>query len=81
MPYIEAEKRAYLDKLINQVRCDEGELAYLLFGIFRRTTDWHKSFARYATLTGVVLLTLLEFWRRDIVPYERGKMEENGDVR
>jgi len=62
---------------------DEGELAYHL------TLDYLKWFRKHsakrkfkfmAALVGTVVLSLLEFWRRVVIPYEKKKIKSDGDV-
>jgi len=81
MPYIKEEFRESVDKF-NDMQ-GEGDLAYKLVGIYidwlnQQTTKWR--FRHFARLIGTVILSLLEFWQRIIVPYERMKRKENGDV-
>jgi len=62
---------------------DEGELAYSLTMLY---VDWFRAkakkrkFKTMASLVGVIVLSLLEFWRRVVVPYEQKKCDEEGDV-
>lgn len=86
MPYISQLDRIALNPDIDplSVKIDTpGKLAYVLYRLIGAITIKKQGFANftsYVMVTGTVVLTLFEFWRREIAPYEDHKRMENGDV-
>jgi len=81
MPYIKQQKRPTLDKLIDKMIAlitQPGELAYVLFGFFKRGVK--LSFLTFCIWIGAIILTVFEIYRRIIAAHEDRKIQENGDV-
>lgn len=82
MPYIPQVNRESINLQLKALDVEnwlDGDLAYALFRIFDRwPVNFH--FASAASLSGIVTETLAEWRRRRIVPYEKQKIKENGDV-
>lgn len=82
MPYIGPKRRAELDAGVGYRPRTAGELNY----VFTRTivayiTDHGPlSYGLINDALGALEGAKLEFYRRVAVPYEAGKIEENGDV-
>jgi hypothetical protein len=80
MPYIDQNARQDIDIDMRNLYPDSaGELAYVLYKLCLRYVPT-GTFLKFATLVGVFALVILEFWHREIVPYEVGKKYKNGDV-
>lgn len=79
MPYIDKPNRQEIDDGLRGP-VTAGELSYVITKAVRRWTGPRPDFAVLATAVGVLLLTLLEFIRRVVFPYEDRKARENGDV-
>lgn len=83
MPYVKPEKRPGLhDSTVDTVEPkDPGELNYLLTVLVRNYFHDHgEDYQAINDVVGALQGALLEFYRRVAVPYEEGKMEQNGDV-
>lgn len=93
MPYIKQDYRNQLDPAItNLIKTlkdsavsaseksdpEPGFVAYCLYRIMTEMT--YKSYDEMCKMVGTVDLTIKEFHRRVIVPYEEIKLVENGDV-
>jgi len=82
MPYIDDEAlKQIFDASLEQMgrtRLNSGELSCFITKVLNKQKA--KCFEDYALLVGVTVLTLLEYWRRLIVPYEESKKKRNGDV-
>ena len=80
MPYILEENRPPLDPIVSDMLGHieaPGDLAYVLFKFLRkRATSWTTD----CTWAGTVFLTLLEFYRSSVGPYEERRKADNGDV-
>lgn len=83
MPYITRTRRPELDRVIAQLpRLEAGDLAYVLYRIVQ---DCHhmaqsRGFQCLSGLLGILEAVKLEFYRREVAPYEDDKIRENGDV-
>lgn len=79
MPYIDQPARERLDNGGNAE--NPGELTYV---IYKACLDYllNKSyrFSTFAEIGGALSSADQEFYRRFVVPYEEGKIRENGDV-
>lgn len=79
MPYISVEDRKLLDEI--PMPATVGELNYL---ITRLCCDYlltgKMSYRALNDVIGALECAKLELYRRIVVPYEQGKMDQNGDV-
>ncbi len=86
MPYIKQEQRDQIDGLL--VKLNEaintnspGELNYAITDML---TSWlsirGETYTVMNELIGVLECVKTEFYRRVIIPYEKRKEKENGDV-
>ena len=83
MPYIKPEQRNKWDTWLYSAPLFNlpGELSYVLTRITRSYLLGEKrSYIAYAMITGVLFLTLMEFVRRMVNPYEDQKLKDNSDV-
>lgn len=85
MPYIKLAGRNRLDPLLRQLAqtmpADAGELNYLITRII--DTYIQVKGLNYSNLNeviGVVECVKQEYYRRIAIPYEDGKIRDNGDV-
>jgi hypothetical protein len=81
MPYIRKERRKVLDKKIRAIGdsvLSYGDLNYVITKLLLGMDG--DSYEDYQNLVGTLECAKQEFYRRQIVPYETKKMEENGDV-
>jgi len=77
MPYILKKDREAAKDMFK----DSGDFAYKLTTVYLEYLEQNGlRFKYFASLVGVVVLSLLELWRRVICPYEDRKRMENGDV-
>lgn len=87
MPYIELEKRAELDNIVNQIltylekaedKDRDGQLNYL----FTKTLKslYKPSYFNYERIIGLLTCIQHEFYRRWVSPYEDSKMKQHGDI-
>lgn len=96
MPYIKRDSRLHLDNCIDSmVDCLRGKLVlpddpkalssilgdinYCFSRIITQVMG-DVSYSKIAMVTGVLENIKQEFYRRVAVPYEDGKMAENGDI-
>lgn len=81
MPYI---KDAHLRELLISGKTfprNAGELTFMLFYLCRKYVEVNgKTFTVLAEVLGALSATSLEFYRKDIAPYEDTKIVDNGDV-
>jgi len=79
MPYIKHTER---DWARGNITAPEGDFAYHLTLDYLKWLDTKgkRRFKHFASLVGIVILSLLELWWRVIRPYEDKKKKENGDV-
>lgn len=79
MPYINKNERPpYLFEPVTA-----GQLSYAVTRMcvtFRKNYWGSFGYAGYALVAGVLILTLFEFVRRAVNPYEDTKLADNGDV-
>lgn len=86
MPYISKARRDFLDKQIESLTTlttTVGELNYIFSRLAARfVLDTGKgiTYDCINAVMGVFSAAQAEFYRRVAVPYEQGKIEENGDV-
>lgn len=88
MPYIQKEKREYLDNLIKDIfkeQLNVGELNYLISRIIKNlieqkqeNSDFNYQFCN--GIIGVLECAKIEFYNRVVTPYENKKIEENGKL-
>ena len=87
MPYI--KERVWIDERLELLLDDithgkitPGEVNYMITEILLAWVD-SQDIKNYATLNaaiGILESAKLEFYRREVVPYEDEKRKENGDV-
>ena len=85
MPYIKVEDRAHYKEVIEAVLDTgidvPGELNYLITCICQiYLQHCGESYASHNEIIGVLECVKQEWYRRQTVPYENKKIEENGDV-
>lgn len=84
MPYIPEKDREKFDKLIVGISLNiknPGELNYVITKILHKLVqEWGRSYLTYNELIGVLDCVKQEFYRRQVIPYENEKIEQNGDV-
>lgn len=84
MPYIPQVERPEIDRAVDALYLDTpGKLAYGIERMIRkflRGTRGKAGYLQFALVCGVLITSLLEFYRRKVAPYEDEKIEENGDV-
>ena len=76
MPYIPQEIREHTIPNTDH----PGELTYELYMLCVTALPPRPHFSDYATVLGCLEATKLELYRQHVVPYEIGKLIENGDV-
>ncbi len=78
MPYIVKSRRR---TLTNDEPRTPGELNYLISCLARDYVRHHgASYSVFNEVIGVLECAKLEFYKRQVGPYEGGKIEENGDI-
>lgn len=85
MPYIDPIKRSKLDPLLAALSFemrDAGELSYVITRLAQNQIRkfGNRSYLNMATVVGIMVLTVFEFVRRCVNPYEDEKIDNNGDV-
>lgn len=78
-PYIRSDFRS----MATHSPRSPGELTYAFMRLAReymKRAPNGPSFAVYAEVLAALEATKLEFYRRDVSPYEDAKLAENGDV-
>lgn len=78
MPYIDDATRERIARGVEPHTA--GELSYTLTRTVQRFLGPRPGYISLALVTGVLILTTLEFIRRVVWPYEDRKIAENGDV-
>ncbi len=81
MPYLDHRRKADLDS--GRVQATQpGDLTYVLTRECVRFVNCRGDvrFLDLAMVLGCIGATLLEFYRRVVVPYEKNKCRDNGDV-
>lgn len=80
MPYIKKERRRELDSGTD-FPDSPAELSYVLFKLFRQYVAEHgEGYITFSEIFGVLETLKHELYRRWVAPYEKRKIEENGDV-
>jgi hypothetical protein len=84
MPYIKAENRekfnVLLDELSDKIN-SPGELNYVIYYLMCKLAKPSPSYRIYSALLTELECCKLEFYRRQMVPYEDKKKKENGDIK
>lgn len=93
MPYIRKEQRKKYDdlidalsKILNTLKTDEllGEMNYVLFRLARLLCNpesgGERRYARIAVVRSALIEAWGEFGRRVLIPYEKEKEQEYGNV-
>jgi hypothetical protein len=82
MPYIKKDDRAQLDiNLSPHLNLTAGELNYSITRLINRYIKYHgKSYDTLNAVIGVLSCAQHELYRRVVVPYEKKKEKQNGDV-
>ncbi len=80
MPYIKQDRRNDIDYFLKFPANTPGELNYVLTRIIMEYLPKNYKYEDLNAVWGVIGLVQSEFWRRVIVPYEKEKEKENGDV-
>jgi hypothetical protein len=84
MPYIKEEDRfkmeARIEHLASRIET-EGELNFAITKLCHIMMEkLGEKYANYNTIMGVLECVKQEFYRRKVVPYEKKKIGENGDI-
>jgi hypothetical protein len=84
MPYIEQNKRNYIDPLIEPIIqrvgvMDKGNINYIITRIVAAKYA-NGGYEKRSTGAGVLQDAHDEYYRRVVAPYEDQKLQENGDV-
>ena len=86
MPYLPTEIKNNLDPAIARLKekiVDQGDRwkdGCMNYSTCMLSMIYKNGYMSFCRLLGTLLLTLLELWRRRVVPYEEKKKEINGDV-
>lgn len=88
MPYIQKEKREYLDNLIKDLfkeQLNVGELNYLISRIIKNAMEQKQENSEFNyqfcnSIIGVLECAKIEFYNRVVTPYENKKIDENGKL-
>jgi hypothetical protein len=82
VPYIKQQEREMLDVVLDKLHpgLSAGELAYVVYRLLLKAT-LGGSFVTFATMIGATLSAVREFQIRVVDPYEKEKMNLNGDVK
>lgn len=84
MPYINKEKREELDVYINDLSKlvnNEGELNYCIYKLALEISKRiGYSYHNLSMCTSAMEHAKLEFYRKQLAPYEELKINENGDI-
>ena len=81
MPYIKQSDREYIKPGSEFTPSVPGSLNYQITCLIRTYIQVNGlNYQRINDVLGALEGAKLEFYRRVAVPYERGKMEANGDV-
>ena len=88
MPYIRQAFRKDYEKFIEEipVRAMPGEITFMFYVILKKLSQdpvrgGLENFASGAQVLGCLEAAKLEFYRREMAPYEDNAIEENGDVK
>ena len=78
MPYIDTQTK---DKVRQFGPRTAGELNFAITEVFiGYLKEKKESYQTYNDIMGALVGSLLELYRRKVIPYEDGKIEDNGDV-
>ena len=80
MPYIDYIARQRIDEYGIHGVHSEGELNYFLTKMILAYLEGSPRYKDYNEVMGVLECVKQEFYRRKIIPYEKLKQAENGDV-
>lgn len=82
MPYIKQIHRLKFLKSLDQtpVPTNVGELNYLLSTVIKSYLGENTNYQKINDILGALEGAKLEFYRRVAIPYEDGKITENGDI-
>lgn len=95
MPYIKRNRRKEYDDLINQLakkiaklnvdNCSQfcGDWNYTITKLIKETLkneNCQKNYASFNEVIGMLECCKSEFYRTEVVPYEKKKIKENGKV-
>lgn len=87
MPYIPSDDRPQIDELVQPLAAhlkglplekQDGALNYAVTKILKEL--YPPKYFNYNRAMGVLSSIQSEWYRRDVVPYEDKKIQENGDV-
>lgn len=87
MPYIKADQRPQIDKLVNPlidhlkslpIEDQDGSLNYAVTKIIKHV--YPRKYFHFNRALGVLAAITQELYRKIVGPYEDTKIKENGDV-
>lgn len=83
MPYIDSKSRNEVDKYIDFYKLQistSGILCYIIYMIMLTYMKIHgKSFRTISEINGALECAKMEFYRKEVAPYEDEKIKQNGD--
>lgn len=79
MPYITNERRKQLH-FSGEIPSEPGDLNYIITTKILNFLGENPNYERFNAAIGALECCKLELYRRMVVPYEDGKIRENGDV-
>jgi hypothetical protein len=83
MPYIDIKTRNQVDKSINFYNIlieSSGVLCYIIYQFMLLYMKLHgKSFRTISEINGAIECAKMEFYRKEVAPYEDEKIKLNGD--
>lgn len=85
MPYIKQEKRVKFLMNIRDIVTNiesEGELNFVISKICKEYVNKKDivKYEDYNKVMGVMACAMLEFYRKEVDPYEEEKIKENGEI-
>ena len=85
MPYIEKIDREYYEYILIEAKAQgiatAGDLNYLITKLCNiYLNESGECYKTYNEIIGVLESAKLEYFRRNVAPYENKKIKENGDV-
>lgn len=82
MPYIEKDRRKYMDEIVRLMKAFKvkanGDLNYILYKFCKEHVE--SSYNNYKNFCGELRQCATEIERRILGPYEDEKIKENGDI-
>lgn len=85
MPYIKSELKTKFDSnliKISEAIFNSGELCYCIYKLLILYLNKNeKNFSNLSQILSSIECAKLEFYRKEIAPYEDKKIIENGDVK